>query len=315
LSLVCLRGNDVSLTLAWNPSASPNVTAYQVWHSVGTASFTTTDTDKTNGLTMIVAADNANTTRFYVIALNNQGVPAPPSNTVTNFPAPIPVLGLSFEAEAGTVTAPFYVSNGLVQQDSQTGATNGGRAFYQFATTNAGSYSVSAMLNAPDEGANSFYVGIDSDPSEDLVWDVPITTGLQTRTVRYRADTADHQYALNAGSHALIIRGREAGAQLDRITIWRVSTPVPVPPAAPTNLRAVQVTGRRYDLQWLSDLSASTEIEQSIKAQPFVNIGTVPPGTLHLTVQLDKRREYTFRVRSKSASGTSPYSNPVIVTP
>jgi len=156
--------------------------------------------------------------------------------------------GLSFPSSAGTVTAPFVVSGSSVSQSSQTGVADGGKAVYGFTIAQAGNYMISADVSAPSAEANSFYVNIDSTPTEQMVWDIPIASGLVTQNVTWRgngvedatspsgfgAEFSPQVFNLSAGTHQLIIVGREAGAALGTITIAPYARPNP-----PQNLRVV----------------------------------------------------------------------------
>ena len=140
-----------------------------------------------------------------------------------------PPSGLTFAADSGTISAPFVATNGTVFQSVTTDVTNGGLAVYSFDVVNAGNYLVSAMVNAPSDGENSLYVNIDAEPTDPLmIWDIPVTTGLTSRTVSWRgngtSDPASAQYSpkvftLSAGTHQLIIRGRAADTTLGNISI------------------------------------------------------------------------------------------------
>jgi hypothetical protein len=138
-----------------------------------------------------------------------------------------PSSGLIFAATAGVISAPFVVSNGTIAQSGYTGVNNGGRASYTFTVATAGDYLVSAMVNAPTTDANSFFVNIDAEPTDPLmIWDVPVTTGLMSRTVSWRGNGtfdvnqfAPKVFSLSAGTHQLIVRGREGNCQLGNITI------------------------------------------------------------------------------------------------
>lgn len=151
--------------------------------------------------------------------------------------------GLTFESTAGTITAPFAVNGGgYVSQADETLQINGGRAVYGFRITSPGDYRVSALVNCPTDAANSFFINIDAEPVDpSMVWDVlPLTGGFESRTASWRGSgTFDNpQYPskifnLSDGTHHLIIRGREAGAQIGRITIEPiVATAVPRPPSS-----------------------------------------------------------------------------------
>ena len=116
--------------------------------------------------------------------------------------------------------------------------TSGGQAVYTFTVPTAGAYTVSASVNAPDSSTKSFWVNIDGLPSDPtMIWDVyPYTSGFETRTVSWRGtgtSTADQfspqVFNLTAGTHQLIIVGREANVQLGQITIIPSGTPPPPP--------------------------------------------------------------------------------------
>jgi hypothetical protein len=146
--------------------------------------------------------------------------------------------GLSFESYAGTVTSPFVTNGGYVSQSVETGVADGGRAIYGFRITNSENYVVSANVKAPDTSANSIFVSIDADPVDPtMIWDMLTTTGFAAKTVSWRGNGTDvnNQYvpavfSLSAGTHQLIIVGRESGVQLGRITISPYEAGAPAPP-------------------------------------------------------------------------------------
>jgi hypothetical protein len=132
-------------------------------------------------------------------------------------------------AASGEITAPFILTNGYIYQSIQTTTvTNGGRAAYNFTIAQTGTYVVQTTVNAPNDGANSFFVNIDAEPqSPTMIWDIfPFTSGFEQRTVSWRGTGSDtnNQYipevfTLTAGPHQLIIRGREAYPELQDMTI------------------------------------------------------------------------------------------------
>jgi len=159
------------------------------------------------------------------------------------------LTGLSFNASAGTILSPFTVtasalvpSGSYISQASTTGLTGSGEAIYGFSVTNAGSYVVSALVNAPNTAANSCYVNMDGEPTDPtMIWDPPVTTGFTNLVVSWRGTGTDtnNQFApqvfsLASGTHQLIVRGREAGMQLAGFVI----VPYAVPPA-PTGLHVI----------------------------------------------------------------------------
>jgi hypothetical protein len=154
--------------------------------------------------------------------------------------API-TADLTFPATSGAVSSPFTITNTTIYQPTHSSATDGGRAAYNFLIGTAGDYVVSAQVNAPNDSADSFFVNIDAEPTDpEMIWDIPLTSGLAPRTVSWRGDgTYDNaQFApkvfnLSAGMHTLIVRGREANCQLGTITLAPFISP-------PGNLRVLQ---------------------------------------------------------------------------
>jgi len=149
--------------------------------------------------------------------------------------------GLTFDAVSGLISSPFTTNGGYVSQSVDTGVADGGRAVFAFNITNAGYFTILATVDAPDTSANSFFVNVDGDPTDPaMIWDIlPLTSGFEDRYVSWRGNgTFDSPefpkktFFLSAGSHQLVIIGREPNTRLLRISI----TPV-VPP--PTNLRAL----------------------------------------------------------------------------
>lgn len=148
------------------------------------------------------------------------------------------VSGLTFEAESGTVTAPFVSSGGAISQPSETGLSGSGRATYSFMVTNTGDYLVQMNVNAPSEARNSLFLNIDAEPEDpDAIWHIPVTSGFETRIASWQGggtyaapEFVPKAFTLTAGTHQLIIRGRESGVEINSITIVKQIAP-------PTNLR------------------------------------------------------------------------------
>jgi hypothetical protein len=203
---------------------------------------------------------------------------APVKVTVTpggSAPPPPPSSGLSVAADSGTLSAPFVASHGTIYQPVETSLTAGGRAVYNFNLGHAGNYLVLANVRAPNEGQNSFYINIDAEPTDPLmIWDIPPGPTLKSCTVTWRgngtpeAATAQYKpkvFALSAGAHQLIVRGREANTTLGTITIAatpprlriiRETSPAGVvPPTSPaTILSATGQPRQAYNVLWSQDL-------------------------------------------------------------
>jgi hypothetical protein len=179
-----------------------------------------------------------------------------------------PPSGLTFAADSGAISAPFVATNGTVFQSVATDVTNGGLAVYSFDVVNVGNYLVSAMVDAPNVGENSLYVNIDAEPTDPLmIWDIPVTTGLTSRTVSWRGngtgDPALAQYSpkvftLFAGTHQLIIRGRAANTTVGTISIAATPPTLQIHTAAGGSvvLNIVGQPGQMYNVLSSKDLTA-----------------------------------------------------------
>jgi len=113
---------------------------------------------------------------------------------------------------------------------------------------------VDVEVDAPDVSRNSFYVNVDGEPSTPMmIWDVPITKGFEKRAASWRGrGTEDSNefvprvFALTAGEHELIVRGREGETRFDRISLERFVPPpptsTPTDTATPTPTHTVAPT-------------------------------------------------------------------------
>jgi hypothetical protein len=137
----------------------------------------------------------------------------------------------SMNAGDGAISGPFSVStDGSVSQTVwSTDVNSGGRAAYAFDLPDAGNYLVSVTVSAPDDSANSFFVNIDDEPSSPIhVWSIPVSDAFTDRVVTWvlNGTSFQHLWFLQAGSHQLIIRGREGNTVLKKATIWKYTLPV-----------------------------------------------------------------------------------------
>jgi hypothetical protein len=146
---------------------------------------------------------------------------APPS--ATNQATPI---AITLPVSAAMVSAPLVLTNGSLSQPETTELAGGGKAVFSFTIINAGNYVIQAMVDAPAEDSNSFYVNVDAPPEDPaMIWDVDMTSGFEERTVSWRGkgtaesdEIVPKRFNLSAGAHKLIIVGREP-AQLKSVTV------------------------------------------------------------------------------------------------
>lgn len=143
--------------------------------------------------------------------------------------------GLSWEAEDGLIEGKFIVENGAIRQDgwalSDTVESSlRGKASYKFIIPEEGKYLLKLLVKGESLSNNSFLVNIDNNPSSpEMIWDFPVTTGFEERTVSHRGNGNDNEneftpmvFALSAGEHTLIIFGREADSMIDRISFEKM---------------------------------------------------------------------------------------------
>jgi hypothetical protein len=157
------------------------------------------------------------------------------TNSVT---AGVQPSGQSLTASAAVLTPPLALTNDYIYlTTAQAELPDGGKAVFNFSITNAGNYEIETAVCAPDESSNSFFVNIDAQPVDpDMIWDIPVTTGFETRTISWRGngDSSTDQFTpkvfkLEAGAHSLIFAGREPGTLLKTLTIR------PAPPEQPAS--------------------------------------------------------------------------------
>lgn len=233
--------NGLPLTWQWiyTVDGGPEVLVQSGTGTVSTTSYT-------------YATSDAGSSYVWKLRVSNGLATAESDLTVGVKTPPPPAGSLTFQASAGAITAPFTISGGYLSQTidvsnlGQAGVTNGGLAVYTFNISTAGTYTVSASVNAPNSDSKSFWVNIDALPDDPtMIWDnYPYTAGFETRTVSWRGSggpTNDQfnpkTFNLAAGTHELIIVGREANVQLGQITISPYGVVSPPPP--PQNLHIV----------------------------------------------------------------------------
>ena len=142
------------------------------------------------------------------------------------------------------VISPLTAASGYISQSVEVQQPpSGGIALFGINFTNATTLTFTANLNAPNSGADSFWINVDADtidPNDPTdvsqVWDViPDTTGFEDRGVGWRGNGTfnapqfpTNTWSVTSGIHLVYIRGREANAQ------WKTITSIIPPPAAVT---------------------------------------------------------------------------------
>ena len=185
------------------------------------------------------------------------GVPSTVGVTIVNDDGdPVPPLmgSLSFQAEDGLIESPYVNAGTSIFQSIETVVVaDGGLARWRVTIPTTGDYKVEALMSATGTAANSLFINFDGEPATPTgIWDVvPLTTGSETRVANWRgAGTTESEFNpktwnLTAGEHTLYIRGREAGVELDTISIMPAAASGGAvggnKVGAPRNLRTVTV--------------------------------------------------------------------------
>ncbi len=120
----------------------------------------------------------------------------------------------------------------------------GGSVVLPITLDQPGQVRIWARVRAAMAGNNSLSVGLDAlDSSEAGIWDVPVSPVLRFHRIErrgaagtfYRADEPDWPGMLAAGTHTIVIGGRESDVELDAICVALDDTPpterFPEPPA------------------------------------------------------------------------------------
>ena len=120
-------------------------------------------------------------------------------------------------ATAAKVSAPLVLKDGAIGQPEVTELSDGGKAVFEFSVPKAGTYVIHAVVDAPGEEANSFFLNIDAPPEDPvMIWDIDVTSGFEERIVSWRGkgependEFKPKRFTLTAGAHKLFIVGRE----------------------------------------------------------------------------------------------------------
>ena len=136
--------------------------------------------------------------------------------------------GQTLAASAAVLTAPLVLTSDYLclTNDSMADAASGGKAVFSFTITNAGNYVIEALANAPDDNANSFFLNIDTAPTDEMIWDFDVADGFEKHMANWRGsgDAGNPEFApkifkLEPGDHKVILVGREPGTLLKSLTI------------------------------------------------------------------------------------------------
>jgi hypothetical protein len=143
-------------------------------------------------------------------------------------------VGPVIAAESVPVSPPFERQAGYIMQAMETtNPAEGGRAIYSFTVEQRGTYVIAMLVDAPDTGANSLFVGLNTNTiTPEMYWDITPTNGFEARTVAYQTNNgAPLSFTLEAGTHTITLVGRERNVKVASLWLeaFRSDAPNPTP--------------------------------------------------------------------------------------
>lgn len=136
----------------------------------------------------------------------------------------------SIAALSGEVSPPFIVRNGRVGQLVETlNPQAGGSLRIPFTVPSDGIYMLRITGQSVSTASNSVFIDINSEPQEAAIWDIAVGPTVTSHLVSWRgrgtyeeSEYSPKLWLLTAGSHTLIIRGREARTWIEHVTVERL---------------------------------------------------------------------------------------------
>lgn len=204
---------------------------------------------------------NYNTHVVTATATNSSGLSSSANITLYSVDA----VGPSFASNLGALLSPM-VDNGdgtISQSVASSDPTTAGRSVYYVDLPTSTTYTISASVNCPNSSSNSFFVQVGAEPTTSNAWIIPITSGLETRTVTWSPSSTPQTFVLSAGVHPLYIRGRAANAKLGTITFHGpTATLSSVLVSGPT----VGTTAQNLNYVALAQYSDGTSVDVTLSA-------------------------------------------------
>jgi hypothetical protein len=261
MTLTVASQAQTSVTLGWNQSTS-SVAGYRVYQGIAPGIYTT-NFDAAKNLQLQINGLVPGTTYFFAVAAyTSAGIYSDYSSeityTATSGAVPPPIVNVTPGApttifpSAATIAAPFVVSGGLISQPLTTGVSSGGSAVYQISNSVPGNYMFSFWVKAPDTNSNSFYINVDSQPTDPtMICNVPVSSTLAPWNVTWQgiSDTVPKMFYLSAGTHQIIVRGREANTQLGALWISPAPFNIQLLGNKQIYLSGIAQTSHTYDIQ------------------------------------------------------------------
>ncbi|HKS35949.1 MAG TPA: fibronectin type III domain-containing protein [Verrucomicrobiae bacterium] len=269
-----------SLTLAWDPSASTNVTGYNLYYGQVSGGPTNTINAGLVTTSSVPGLQEARTYFFFVKAYSSTGTESDPSNLITyTVPGqPLPPVFLPFEAESGTLASPMAVGSDQNASGGQfitTSTAESGTATYAVDIPTAGDYVIWCRVLSPDSLTDSFYVSADGGAED--IYDTALNNTWaptwQWTAVNGRNSGANPRlFQFGVGRHTIALRGREANTAIDQIlitndpsyvpdVIFTITTPnanissITLSPPGAATLTWPSIAGKTYRVVYKTSLS------------------------------------------------------------
>jgi hypothetical protein len=236
------------------------------------------------------------------------------------------IISLSFSCILGfgCIFEPPPVVDDVGGQATGPTVSVSGPGTYSFSVASAGSYTLTGNVIAPNESANSFFIDIDSDPTNSTprIWDVePLTSTYAARVVSWRGNGtyANDQYqpkvwSLTAGSHTLYIRARESGTLINQITVSPFgadTTPPTVSLTSPANGTTYSTASPITITATASDNVGVTKVEFYDGTQLLGSATTTPYS---YTLSVHASGTHALSAKAYDAAGNVGTSSTVTVT-
>lgn len=257
--------------------------------------------------------------------------------SLTGHGYPVYTEGATVQLTNVLFISPFLSSANYIYQNSEVSQPDqGGLALFGYNFTNDTTLTFSANLNAPNGASDSFWINVDTDPSNasdptdpGQVWDViPDTSGFEDRGVGWRGNGTfsspqfpTNQWSVTTGIHPVYLRGREANAQIKTLTgIVPGGAPPADPPSAP--LTPAIVSGNASNVfTWTapaSDGGASIGgyyVYRSTTSGAETYLATVVGALGYTNTSLANGTQYFYKVAATNSAGVGTLSGEVSGTP
>ncbi|MCR9295599.1 MAG: PA14 domain-containing protein, partial [bacterium] len=157
------------------------------------------------------------------------------------------------EAEAGLASGRFVFDTDPTASAGQfavtptgAGASSAGNDFVEFVfqVQNPGNYTIEAIVDGPNDGANSFFVTVDGASAEAYLWDIP-TGGWTADFLSDRGGADPVILNLDEGQHTIRFHLREGGTKVDALKLVELNpTSPPLVPGDIVEAEAGLLSGR-----------------------------------------------------------------------